>query len=72
MRKHGVSPVVCVNHFTSDFDSEVEAVFEIAKKWACAVRVRTTGRSGGAGSVDLARAVVEAAEEPAHFKFPMS
>jgi len=69
MRKHGVSPVVCVNHFTSDFDSEVEAVFEIAKEMGVRCARSDHWAEGGAGSVDLARAVVEAAEEPAHFKF---
>jgi len=69
MRKHGVSPVVCVNHFTSDFDSEVEAVFEIAKEMGVRCARSDHWAEGGAGSVDLARAVVEAAEEPADFKF---
>jgi formate--tetrahydrofolate ligase len=69
MRKHGVSPVVCVNHFASDFDSEVEAVFEIAKEMGVRCARSDHWAEGGAGSVDLARVVVEAAEEPADFKF---
>ena len=69
MLKHGVSPVVCVNHFASDFDSEVEAVFQVAKEMNVRCARSTHWAEGGAGAVDLARVVVEAAEEPAKFRF---
>ncbi len=69
MLKHGVSPVVCVNHFSSDFDSEVEAVFAVAKEMGVRCAKSTHWAEGGAGSVDLARAVVEAADEPTDFHF---
>ncbi len=69
MQKQGVSPVVCVNHFTSDFDSEVEAVFEVAKEMGVRCATSRHWAEGGAGAVDLAQAVIEAAEEPSEFKF---
>ncbi len=69
MQKQGVSPVVCVNHFTSDYDSEVEAVFEVAKEMGVRCATSRHWAEGGAGAVDLAQAVIEAAEEPSEFKF---
>src|SRR5690606_11621866 len=67
--KHGVSPVICINRFSSDHPSEVEAVFEIAKELGVRCAVSDHWAAGGAGAVDLARMVVEAADEPTTFKF---
>ena len=67
--KHGVSPVVCVNHFPTDYDSEVDAVFEVAKEAGVRCADSTHWMDGGAGAIDLARMVVEAAEEPTDFHF---
>lgn len=69
IRAHGVSPVVCVNHFSSDFDSEVEAIQRVAKEEGARCAVSKHWAEGGAGAVELAKAVVEAAEEPTDFNF---
>jgi len=69
IQAHGVSPVVCVNHFTSDFDSEVEAIRRVAAEEGVRCAVSTHWAEGGAGAVELAKAVVEAAEEPTDFNF---
>ena len=69
IRAHGVSPVVCVNHFASDFDSEVEAIQRVAKEEGARCAVSKHWAEGGAGAVELAKAVVEAAEEPTDFQF---
>lgn len=69
IRAHGVSPVVCVNHFASDFDSEVEAIRRVAAEEGARCAVSTHWAEGGAGAVELAKAVVEAAEEPTDFNF---
>ena len=69
IRAHGVSPVVCVNHFSSDFDSEVEAIQRVAKEEGARCAVSKHWAEGGAGAVELAKAVVEAAEEPTDFSF---
>jgi formate--tetrahydrofolate ligase len=65
----GVPVVVAINHRTHDTDAEVALLMErlaalgvrgvVAKHWA----------EGGAGAVELAHAVVEACEQPNHFKF---
>ncbi len=69
MLKHGVSPVVAVNHFSSDFQRETDAIFQVAKEMGVRCALANHWAEGGAGATDLARAVVEAANEPNHFKF---
>ncbi|MEZ4709290.1 MAG: formate--tetrahydrofolate ligase [Caldilineaceae bacterium] len=69
MRRHGVSPVICINHFASDFQSEVDAIFAVAKEMGVRCALANHWAEGGAGAADLAKAVVEAAEEPTDFQF---
>lgn len=69
LAKQGVSPVVCINRFSSDHQSEIDAVFEVAKEMGVRCALSDHWAAGGAGAVDLARVVVEAAEEPTEFKF---
>jgi formate--tetrahydrofolate ligase len=67
--KHGVSPVICINHFSSDHPSETGAVFAVAKELGVRCALSEHWARGGAGAVELARVVVEAAEEPTSFNF---
>ncbi len=67
IRIHGVSPVVAINAFPTDHPSEHEAIREIAESMGARSAVCRHFAEGGAGAVELARAVVEAAEEPANF-----
>ncbi|MCL4859393.1 MAG: formate--tetrahydrofolate ligase [Caldilineaceae bacterium] len=67
--KHGVSPVVCINHFASDFQSETDAIFRVAKEMGVRCALANHWAEGGAGATDLAQAVVEAANEPTEFRF---
>jgi formate--tetrahydrofolate ligase len=66
---HGVTPVVAINAFPGDFESEYEAIRSIAESMGVRSAVTTNFRDGGAGATDLARAVVEAADEPSQFRF---
>ena len=66
---HGVSPVVAINAFPGDFASEHDAIREIAESVGARVAVCTHFSEGGKGATDLARAVVEACDEPSTFKF---
>ena len=69
IRKSGVNPVVCLNRFHTDTDEEVQLVrnavegvhgrFAASDHWA----------RGGEGAMELAEAVVEAAEEEKEFRF---
>jgi formate--tetrahydrofolate ligase len=66
---HGIPPVVAVNAFPTDHPSEHDAIREIAESKGVRVAVCTHFAEGGRGAVDLAEAVVEAAEGPSTFKF---
>jgi formate--tetrahydrofolate ligase len=68
IRIHGVTPVIAINAFPGDFDSEHEAIREIARDLGVRVAVCNHFSQGGKGAVDLAEAVVDAANEPSTFK----
>ena len=69
VKVHGVSPVVAINAFPGDFESEHQAIREIAESVGARVAVCTHFSDGGKGATDLARAVVEACDEPSNFQF---
>ncbi len=68
VRMHGVTPVVAVNAFPTDHPSERQAILDVAADEGVRAAVSTHHADGGAGATDLARAVMEAAEEPAVFR----
>lgn len=65
----GVQPVVAINAFPNDFDSEHEVIREIATALGVRCAVSTHVVDGGAGAAALAREVVAAAEEETRFQF---
>jgi formate--tetrahydrofolate ligase len=69
IRLHGVSPVVAVNSFPTDYDSEHDAIREVAEEMGARVAICNHFSEGGKGAVELAEAVAEAAEEPTEFRF---
>ena len=69
MLKHGVSPVICANQFNSDHASEIGVIFKVAEELGVRCAMSNHWADGGAGATDLARAVVEAADEPTEFNF---
>jgi len=69
IRLHGVSPVVAINIFPTDFQSEHDAIREIAEGMGARVAVCDHFSEGGVGAVELAEAVAEAAEEETEFAF---
>ena len=69
VKLHGVSPVVAINAFPGDYDSEHAAIREIAEQAGARVAVCTHFANGGAGATELAHAVVEACNEPTEFRF---
>ncbi|HKH09498.1 MAG TPA: formate--tetrahydrofolate ligase, partial [Rubrobacter sp.] len=69
IKLHGVSPVVAINAFPTDHDSEHAAIREIAEATGARVAVANHFSEGGAGATELAEAVAEATEEPTEFNF---
>ena len=69
VKVHGVSPVVAINSFPGDFASEHAVIREAAEGVGARVAVCTHFADGGAGAVELARAVIEACDDPTDFRF---
>ncbi|MEU5846035.1 formate--tetrahydrofolate ligase [Saccharopolyspora shandongensis] len=68
IRLHGVSPVVAINAFPTDYRSEHEAIRQVAEAEGARVAISNHFLEGGKGAVELAEAVVAAAEEPNGFQ----
>jgi formate--tetrahydrofolate ligase len=67
IKLHGVSPVVAINAFPTDHESEHTAIREVAEEMGVRVAVSNHFTEGGRGAAELAEAVAEAAEEPSGF-----
>lgn len=70
-RKFGIPVVVAVNRFWTDSDAELEMVRKVAVEEGGAedAVISNHWEMGGEGAVDLAKAVVAAANKPRNFKF---
>ncbi len=69
-RKYGVPVVVAVNRFPTDTPAELETVRQAALEFgAFDAVVAEHWEKGGEGAVDLAKAVMRAAEQPSDFRF---
>lgn len=68
VRAHGVTPVVAVNAFPTDYASELQAVLDIATEEGVRSAVSRHFTEGGKGAVDLATMVMEACQEPSRFR----
>jgi len=66
---HGVTPIVAINGFPTDHDSEHQVIRRVAEELGARVAVCTHFTDGGAGATDLAHAVVEACEEESGFHY---
>ncbi len=68
--RFGVPVVVAVNRFTDDTDAEIDMVRKIAIEAGAVDAVMSNHwADGGAGSVELGKAVMAACEQPSDFKF---
>ncbi|MCS7040447.1 MAG: formate--tetrahydrofolate ligase, partial [Anaerolineae bacterium] len=69
-RRFGIPVVVAINHFKDDTPAEIEVIRQraIAAGAEDAV-VSTHWADGGAGAVELGKAVIAAAEKPSNFRF---
>ena len=69
IRKFGLSPVVALNRFPTDTMEEIEVVQSFCREMGTRFALTNVWEAGGEGGIDLARQVVEAAEDPSEFKF---
>ena len=72
-REFGLPVVVAINRFVDDTDAEVALVRKLALEAGASDAVLSNHFSeGGAGAVDLAKAVVAACEQTLAVQFPLS
>ena len=67
--KSGSNPVVCINSFHTDTEDEHSLIKEIAKKQGARCEVSYHWLKGGEGAINLAKAVVDAANEKNNFSY---
>ncbi|MEL7562110.1 formate--tetrahydrofolate ligase [Dehalogenimonas sp. 4OHTPN] len=68
VKKSGINPVVCVNHFHTDSPEEIAIVRRAAETAGARAAVSQHWLKGGEGSLELADAVIDACEELSDFK----
>ena len=69
VKKAGINPVVCINHFYTDTDNEVKAVRRLAEEAGARVALSKHWQYGGDGATEFADAVIEACNEPNEFRY---
>ena len=69
VQKSGVKPVVCINAFVHDTAAEVELIRKTCNAMGVRCARSEHWMKGGEGALELADAVMEAAEEENDFKF---
>ncbi len=68
VRLHGVTPVIAINAFPTDHESEYAVIRELAAELGVRCAVSTHFADGGQGAIELAEAVRAAADEPSEFR----
>ena len=69
VKKSGVRPVVCINSFYTDTPAEIAMVKKIAEEAGAYAALSQHWLKGGEGAIELAEAVVAAANEKNNFQF---
>ncbi len=68
VKKSGMNPVVCINHFHTDSPEEIAIVRRATESAGARAAVSKHWLKGGEGALELADAVIDACEEPSRFK----
>ena len=69
VQKSGVKPVVCINAFVTDTDAEVKTIRRTCEAMGVRCVRSDHWAKGGEGALELADAVIDAAEEENDFRF---
>ena len=69
VRKAGINPVVCINHFYTDSEEEIAVVRKAAEGAGARCAVSKHWQYGGEGAEELANVVIEACNDKTHFRF---
>ena len=68
VKKAGINPVVCINSFHTDTDSEIKLLRKLTEKAGARVALSQHWLKGGEGALELADAVIDACNEKPNFK----
>jgi len=69
IQRFGIRPVVAINAFPTDHDSEHAVIRALCDEVGVRCAVTRHVAEGGSGALDLARVVADAADEPSDFRF---
>ncbi|MDR3270695.1 MAG: formate--tetrahydrofolate ligase [Peptococcaceae bacterium] len=69
VKKSGIIPVVCINSFAADHEEEYEVVRRVVAEAGVRCAVSYHWLKGGEGALELADAVIEAAQEPVDLRY---
>jgi formate--tetrahydrofolate ligase len=69
VKKSGITPVVCINKFTTDTKDELEWVREIAEQSGALAAVSDHWLKGSSGAIELAEMVIHTCEQKNDFHF---
>ncbi len=69
VKKAGINPVVCLNHFHTDTDAEIKLAKKLCEEAGARVAVSYHWLKGGEGALDLADAIIDACNDKVDFKF---
>jgi len=69
VKKSGITPIVCINKFTTDTKAEIDLVRTIAEQNGALAAISDHWRKGGDGAIDLAERVIHTCEQKTDFKF---
>ncbi|NQV28982.1 MAG: formate--tetrahydrofolate ligase [Rhodopirellula sp.] len=69
IRRFGVPVIVAINRFPSDVDGDINLLKQLANDMGVEAVVIEPFTNGGAGTVDLARTVVDVCSSDSHFEF---
>ncbi len=68
VQKSRIAPVVCINHFLTDSEDELEVVRRAAESAGARVAVSRHWALGGEGALELAEAVLDACKDEPKFR----
>ena len=69
VKKSGITPVVCINKFSSDTDEEIALLKELCAERGIRCALSEHWQYGGDGAKELAELVVDACEETSEFNY---
>lgn len=69
VKKSGIIPVVCINHFTTDTKEEIDLVRMTVEQAGARCALSHHWKYGGEGALELADAVIDACREPVDFQY---